>query len=119
MEIHLYFLRNMYAEFVLGKHVNCFVILQFQGTGGGIPPNLTNSRLRDLDLPICAPRKQFPGLDVPPVHRVSPHTCDAYLSLARVVVFHSTMVQHMGVKGHMSQLWYIHEVDMVQDHLLV
>ena len=33
------------------------------------------------------------------MHRVIPQTRDAYLSLARVFVFHSTMVQHMGEEG--------------------
>ena len=43
-EIPLYFLRKMYAEFVLGKHVNYFDILPFQGIGGGMPQNRPNSR---------------------------------------------------------------------------
>ena len=38
-EIPLYFLWKMYAEFMLGKHVNYFDMLQFQGIGGGMPKN--------------------------------------------------------------------------------
>ena len=38
-EIPLYFLRKMYADFVLGKHIKYFDILAFQGIGGGIPQN--------------------------------------------------------------------------------
>ena len=71
-EIPLYFLRKMYAEFTLGKHVNYFDILQFQGISGGMPQNQPNARFRDVDRPILAPRRQFPGLDVPPVHHVIP-----------------------------------------------
>ena len=56
-EIPLYFLWKMYAEFVLGKHVNYFDILQFQGIGGGIPQNQPNARIQDLDLPIPTPCK--------------------------------------------------------------
>ena len=36
-EIPLYFLQNMYAELVLGKQVNYFDILQFQGISGDAP----------------------------------------------------------------------------------
>ena len=71
-EIPLYFLQNMYAEFVFGEHVNYFDILQFQGIGGGIPQNPPNSRIQDLDFPIPTPRRQFPGQDVPPIHHVIP-----------------------------------------------
>ena len=98
-EIPLYFLRKMYAEFVLGKHVNYFDILAFQGIGGGIPQNRPNARLRDVDCPIPAPRRKLPGPDVPPVHHVIPQTREAFLSLAWAVVRHSTMVQHMGEEG--------------------
>ena len=95
-EIPLYFLQNMYAEFVLGKHINYFYILQFQGISGGMPQNRPNSRLRDINHPIPAPRKQLLGPHVPPAHHVIPQTRDAYLSFERVVVHHSTTVQHMG-----------------------
>ena len=89
----------MYAEFVLGKHVKYFDILAFQGIGGGMPQNQPNAMLRDVDRPILAPRRQLPGLDVPPVHHFIPQTRDAFLSLARAIVRHSTMVQHMGEEG--------------------
>ena len=98
-EIPLYFLRKMYAEFMLGKHVNYFDILAFQGIGGGMPQNRPNARLRDVDRPIPAPRRQLPGPDVPSVHHVIPQTREAFFSLARAVVRHSTMVQHMGEEG--------------------
>ena len=64
-----------------------------------MPQNRPNARLRYLNRPIPAPRRQLPGPDVPPVHRVIPQTRDAYLSLAWAVVRHSTMVQHMGEEG--------------------
>ena len=98
-EIPLYFLWKMYAKFVLGKHINYFDILAFQGIDGGMPQNRPNSRLRDVDHPIPTPRRKFPGLDVPHVHHVIPQKHDAFFSLARVVVHHSTMLQHMGEEG--------------------
>lgn len=36
-DLPLYFLRKLYAEFILGKHVNYFDILEFQGAGRGMP----------------------------------------------------------------------------------
>ena len=71
-EILLYFLQKMYVEFMLGKHLNYFDMLQFQGIGGGMPQNQPNARLQDVDRPIPAPHRQFPGPDVPPVHHVIP-----------------------------------------------
>ena len=35
-DIPFYFLRKLYAEFILGKHVNYFDILEFHGVGHGI-----------------------------------------------------------------------------------
>jgi hypothetical protein len=64
-----------------------------------MPQNRPNARLRDQDRPIPAPRRQLPGPDVPPAHRIIPQTRDAFLSLARTVVRHGRMVQHMGEEG--------------------
>ena len=38
-DIPLYFQRKLYAEFILGKQVNYFDILEFQGIGRGMPQN--------------------------------------------------------------------------------
>jgi hypothetical protein len=43
-DIPLYFLRKLYAEFILGKHVNYFDILEFQGVERGIPQNIEHAR---------------------------------------------------------------------------
>ena len=37
MEVPLYFLRKLWAEFVLGLHVNYFDITEFQGAVFGLP----------------------------------------------------------------------------------
>ena len=39
-DIPFYFLRKFYAEFIFGKHVNYFDILEFQGVGHGIPHDM-------------------------------------------------------------------------------
>ena len=44
-DIPLYFLRKLYAEFILGKHVNYFDILEFQGVGRGMPQNKEHARV--------------------------------------------------------------------------
>ena len=36
-DIPFYFLRKLYAEFILGKHVNYSDILKFHGVGHGMP----------------------------------------------------------------------------------
>ena len=44
IDIPLYFLRKLYAEFILGKHVNYFGILEFQVVGSGMPQNREHAR---------------------------------------------------------------------------
>ena len=95
-EMPLYFLRKLYAEFVLHKHVNYFSHLEFQGIGGGMPQNRPNARVQDPNRPIPAPRAPLHGPDVPPATRVVSETRDAFLTLARVVLRHSTTLQQMG-----------------------
>ena len=36
-EVLMYFLQKLYAEFVMGKHVNYFDMLGFHGVGRGMP----------------------------------------------------------------------------------
>ena len=49
IEVPLYFLRKLYAEFVMGKHVKHFDMLWFQGAGRGMPQNHPNARHRYAD----------------------------------------------------------------------
>ena len=95
-EMPLYFLRKLYAEFVLHKHVNYFSYLDFQGIGGRMPQNRPNARVQDPNRPIPAPRAPLHGPDVPPATHVVAETRDAFLTLARVVLRHSTTLQQMG-----------------------
>ena len=67
-ELPMYFLRKLYAEFVMGKHVNYFDMLGFQGVGRGIPQHRTNVRHRDANPQIPAPRAQLPRAEIPLAH---------------------------------------------------
>ena len=42
--IPFYFLRKLYAAFILGKHVNYFDILDFHGIGHGMPQDRKEAR---------------------------------------------------------------------------
>ena len=43
--IPLYFLRKLYTEFILGKHVNYFDILEFHGVGGVMPQHREHAQV--------------------------------------------------------------------------
>lgn len=98
-ELPLYFLRKLYAEFMLGKHVNYFDILEFQGVGLGMPQNRPNVRHGDANCPAPPPRRQLPKPDVPLAHHLIPHTQEAFLSLAKAIVRHSTIIERMDQEG--------------------
>ena len=61
-----------------------------------MPQNRPNARVQDPNRPIPAPHAPLHGLDVPPATRVVAETRDVYMTLARVVLFHSTTLQQMG-----------------------
>ena len=44
-DIPFSFSRKLYAEFILGKHVNRFYILELQGVGHGIPQDRKGVRI--------------------------------------------------------------------------
>ena len=58
MDIPFYFLRKLYAEFILGKHVNYFDILGFQGVGHGMPQDREGARMdpKCVPHPPCTPK---------------------------------------------------------------
>ena len=45
IDMPLYFLRKLYVEFILGKHVNYFDFREFQGVGWGMPHNRQHVRV--------------------------------------------------------------------------
>ena len=62
----LYFLKKLYAEFILGKHVNYFYIIEFQSIGWFISQDIENDRedFCHVFLPPCPwntlPPRLFP-----------------------------------------------------------
>ena len=91
-DIPFYFLRKLYVEFILGKHVNYFNLLCFQGVGHGIPQDREGSRAD----PNCVPRSL--GTPKPPwlYHPACPmieSTQEALFDLADALLQHGTDVQ--------------------------
>ena len=84
-EVLLYFLRKLYVEFVMGKHVNYFDMLGFQGVGRGIPQHRPNARHRDSNAQIPAPHAQIPRENIPPIHDMVAQTQEAFFTLAEMV----------------------------------
>ena len=91
-EVPLYFLRKLYVEFVMGKHVNYFDMLGFQGVGRGMPQHRPNSRHRDSNPQIPAPRAQLPREDIPTAHDMVSQTQEAFLTLAEIVSRYTTTI---------------------------
>ena len=94
-EIPLYFLRKIYVEFALGKHIKYFDMLYFQGVGRGIPKNHSNARILYLNLLIPQPHTPLDRPNVPHAHQVIPEIERVLLSLAQAIVFHNNVVEHL------------------------
>ena len=62
MEVPLYFLRKLWAEFVLGLHVNYFDIIEFQGDGLGSAQDRERARRN----PMLRPRPPW-WMPIPPI----------------------------------------------------
>ena len=60
--------KKLYAEFVMGKHVNYFDMLGFKGVGRGMPQHRPNARNRDSNPYIPTPLGQLPREYIPPTH---------------------------------------------------
>ena len=68
-EVPLYFFRKLYAEFVMGKHVNYFDMLGFQGVGRGMPQHWPNA-----------------------IHDMVSQTHEAFFTLAKMISWHMTTI---------------------------
>ena len=57
-DIPFYFFRKLSTEFILGKHVNYFNILDFQGMGHGMPQDREGARTDPNHVPHrpCTPK---------------------------------------------------------------
>ena len=91
-EVPMYFLRKLYAEFVMGKHVNYFDMLGFQGVGRGMPQHRPHARHRDANPQIPAPHAQLPRADIPPTHDMVSQTQDAFFTLTEMVSRHTATI---------------------------
>ena len=68
-DIPFYFLRNLYAEFILGKHVNYFDILGFQGGCHGMTQDREGARTGPNRVPH-PPHTPKPPRVYPPMGHV-------------------------------------------------
>ena len=57
-DIPFYLLRKLYVEFILGKHVNYFDILDLQGVGHGMPQDreVDSTDPNSVPRPPCTPK---------------------------------------------------------------
>ena len=84
-DMPLYFLRKLYAEFMLGKHVNYIDILEFQGVARGMPQNKEHARDDPNRLhPSLYPRN--PPHLYPASSSVFDQTQDALLQLSETLL---------------------------------
>ena len=91
-DIPFYFLRKLYVEFILGKHVNYFDILGFQSVGHGMPQDREGIRTDPNRVP-CPPHTPKPLQLYPLVGPVIEDTQEALLDLADTLLQHGTDVQ--------------------------
>ena len=87
-DIPCYFLRKLYAEFILGKHVNYFDILEFEGVGHGMPQDREGAR---IDLK-CVPHTPKPPQVYPPADPMIDDTQEALFDLANTLLQDGTTV---------------------------
>ena len=90
--IPFYFLRKLYAKFILGKHVNYFDLLGNQGVGHGMPQDREGARTdpNRVPCPRCTPK---PPWVYPPVGLVNENTQEALLDMVDTLLQHGTDVQ--------------------------
>ena len=79
-DIPFYFLRNLYAQFILGKHVNYFDILEFQGVVHGMPQDREGART-DLNYVTRPPHTPKSPWVYPPAGPMIDDTQEALFDL--------------------------------------
>ena len=80
----------------MGKHVNYFDMLGFQGVGRGMPQNWPNARDRDVNRQMPPPSTQLPRPNIPPAHDMITQTQGAFLTLDEMVSQHTTTIDQVG-----------------------
>ena len=91
-DIPFYFLRKLYAEFILGKHVNYFDLLGNQGVGHGMPQDREGVRTDPNHVPR-PPRTPKPHWVYPPAGPLIEYTHEALFDMADTLLEHGTDVQ--------------------------
>jgi hypothetical protein len=67
MEVPLYFMRKLWDDFIMGKHVNYFDIEEFQGVGLGSAQDREHARHDPMLVPRPPRRRPDPPTQHPPV----------------------------------------------------
>ena len=98
-EVPLYFLHQLWVEFVWVFHVNYFDINEFHGVGLGSSQDRQNPRRNPLRGP-------------PPPRRVPNHPLDSHLSLSidlrtLVLPYHVLLIVYYGI---VHMLWHLDEM---------
>ena len=92
-DIPLYFLRNLYAEFIWGNMIT--ILLEFQGVGHGIPQDREGART-DPNHGPSHPHTPKPPRAYPPTGPMIDDTHEALFDLAYTLLQHGTVVQGVG-----------------------
>ena len=91
-DIPFYFLRKLYAKFILGKHMNYFDILDFQGVGHGMPQDREGAKI-DPNCVSHPPRTPKPPRVYPPTGPIIEYTQEALFDMVDTLLEHGTDVQ--------------------------
>ena len=91
-DIPFYFLKKLYEEFILEKHVNYFDLLGFQGVGHGMPQDSLGSRTDPNHVPHPPRTPKYPWL-YPHVVLMIEDTHEALFDLVDTLLQHVTDVQ--------------------------
>ena len=105
-DIPFYFLRKLYGEFILGKHVNYFDILEFQGVGHGMPQDTEGAGTNPnrVARPPCTPK---PPRVYPPMGLVIDDTQEALFDLEDTLLQHGTIIEGNVGQGVETSGWAI------------
>ena len=76
----------------MGKHVNYFDMLGFQGVGRGMPQHRSNARNRDANPLIPVPCSKLLRVHIPPIHVMAPQKHEAFSTIAEMVSQHTTTI---------------------------
>ena len=92
MEVPLYFLRKLWAEFVLGLHVNYFDITEFQGGGLGFAQDRECARHNPMLGPHPLWWMPVPPIQQPPIGRNISQMQVSIATMTQRLVQHSTFI---------------------------